>query len=139
MFRNAIVALSFISIAVSSFALGRAVDTYTPTKKVDKVWIAFSVGSSSIRKGYGKVSVFSAISKTRNRAQWEALDKCTNQAFGCLDLPSISTKQICRFVVAGYSYSGYYYLYGTEPNMLESECISRLGHWTCSTAVGNCQ
>lgn len=139
MFRNTIVALSFVSIVASSLALGRAVDTYTPTKKADEVWIAFAIGSSSIRKGYGKVSIFSAISKTRNQAQWEALDECADNAYACLDLPSISTKQICRFVVAGYIYSGYYYVYGTEPNMLESECISRLGHWTCSTAVGHCQ
>lgn len=132
--------LAFLLLVFTSqVTFSRSVDREVYTAHKREVWLAFVVGSSSIRKGWGTIEVFSASSYSKLHAEWKALNICTDKAFHCQEAPSVSTTQLCRYAVASMYYGRYILFFGIEPDMLEAECVHRLGQLTCSQAAGICK
>ncbi len=104
-------------------------DDYVQNGKTDTTWVALAVGSATEQLGTGRTLIFWGEGRREDVALYNALNKCTESAYNCFDLPPVNKRQFCKQasrglrVVYGSSTLLDYIFLRSEMEIFQSICL----------------
>jgi hypothetical protein len=111
----------------------------TPESKANtETYMAFAVGNPYINTDGYSVKVYYAVTSSELIALTRAFTNCQVEAQNCFILPAVTTRQVCRFVVATFENGVPRWIKSTSPEKLQIACMGRFTG-ECSKPAGGCK
>jgi hypothetical protein len=102
------------------------------------VWLAFAVGKPYFDSEGWKISVYHAQSTSQFEALQKAMSECQNRATQCRLLPTLTTREACRYISVTIFKGLPAWVANISPKGLQIQCMGLFPD-ECSKPAGSCR